>query len=172
MRRKFALYCPCHRDGKGAGSLQNYGAGKYHRVLQAFAAVLAVNVAMSAVISGLELWQMDLLASLFDSGSAEFHDMIVLVYRYEALGAVPLGINASVLALLYGLGKTRLTLLLNVARVFVFRIPVFWFLQNFTNLGEASVGVVMMVSNVSVTVMAVVVAAAVIRQFKRSYALA
>ena len=34
------------------------------------------------------------------------------------------------------------------------------------------VGVVMMVSNVSVTVMAVVVAAAVIRQFKRSYALA
>lgn len=167
MRRKFALYCPCHRDEKGAGSLQNYGAGKYHRVLQAFAAVLAVNVAMSAVISGLELWQMDLLASLFDSGSAEFHDMIVLVYRYEALG-----INASVLALLYGLGKTRLTLLLNVARVFVFRIPVFWFLQNFTNLGEASVGVVMMVSNVSVTVMAVVVAAAVIRQFKRSYALA
>ena len=161
-----------YEEGASAIISQNYGAGKYHRVLQAFAAVLAVNVAMSAVISGLELWQMDLLASLFDSGSAEFHDMIVLVYRYEALGAVPLGINASVLALLYGLGKTRLTLLLNVARVFVFRIPVFWFLQNFTNLGEASVGVVMMVSNVSVTVMAVVVAAAVIRQFKRSYALA
>ena len=122
----------------------------YRRVLEAFGAVLAVNVAMSAVISGLELWQMDLLASLFDSGSAEFHEMIVLVYRYEALGAVPLAINSAVLALLYGLGKTRLTLLLNIARVFVFRIPVFWFLQNFTNLGEASVGVVMMVDRKSV----------------------
>ena len=37
-------------------------------------------------------------------------------------------------------------------------------------LGEASVGVVMMVSNASVAVVAV--AAVVIRQFKRSYALA
>ena len=39
-------------------------------------------------------------------------------------------------------------------------------------LGEASVGVVMMVSNTSVAVVAVAVAAVVIRQFKRSYALA
>ena len=39
-------------------------------------------------------------------------------------------------------------------------------------LGEASVGVVMMVSNASVAVVAVAVAAVVIRQFKRSYALA
>ena len=161
-----------YEEGASAIISQNYGAGRYRRVLEAFGAVLAVNVAMSAVISGLELWQMDLLASLFDSGSAEFHEMIVLVYRYEALGAVPLAINSAVLALLYGLGKTRLTLLLNIARVFVFRIPVFWFLQNFTNLGEASVGVVMMVSNTSVAVVAVAVAAVVIRQFKRSYALA
>ena len=79
---------------------------------------------------------------------------------------------AAVLSLLYGLGKTRLTLVLNVARVFVFRIPVFWFLQNFTNLGEASVGVVMMVSNISVTVLAVAVAAVVIRQFRQVHALA
>ena len=159
-------------EGASAIISQNFGAGRYHRVLEAFAAALAANVAIGAVISGLELWQMDLLASLFDSGSPEFHAMIVLVYRYEALAAVPLGINAAVLALLYGLGKTRLTLLLNVSRVFVFRIPVLWFLQNYTNLGEASVGVVMMVSNISVTVMAVVVAAVVIRQFRHAYALA
>ncbi|MBR3600505.1 MAG: MATE family efflux transporter, partial [Lachnospiraceae bacterium] len=73
----------------------------------------------------------------------------------------------SVPALMYGLGKTKLSMIINVARVFVFRIPVFWFLQNFTNYGEKSVGMVMMISNISVTVMAVIVAIIVIRQFKR-----
>ena len=158
---------------EGAASIisQNFGAGKYRRVLKAFVSVLVIDVAVGAVISGMELWQMDALANLFDSGSAEFHAMITLVYRYEALGAVPLGINAAVMSLLYGLGKTRLTLILNVARVFVFRIPVFWFLQHYTTLGQASVGVVMMVSNVSVTLMAVVVAGVVIRNFRRTYIL-
>ena len=95
--------------------------------------------------------------------------MITMVYRFEAYGAVPLGINAAVLALLYGLGKTKLTLVLNFSRVFLFRIPVFWFLQNYTDLGEASVGIVMMVSNISVTVMAVSVAAVVIARFRKEY---
>lgn len=160
-----------YQEGAAAIISQNFGAGKYRRVLEAFASVLAIDMAVGAVISGVEIWQMDALAGLFDSGSAEFHAMITLVYRYEALGAVPLGINAAVMALLYGLGKTRLTLILNVARVFVFRIPVFWFLQHCTALGQASVGVIMVVSNISVAVLAVIVAAIVIREFRHTYTL-
>ena len=95
--------------------------------------------------------------------------MIVMVYRYEVWGAVPLGLNAAVMALLYGLGKTRLTLILNFSRVFVFRIPVFWFLQHCTDVGEKSVGIVMMVSNISVAVAAALAAAVVIRRFRRDY---
>ena len=147
---------------------QNYGAGKYKRVLDAFFSVLAVNVVIGAVISGLEIWQMDFFAGLFDSGSIEFHEMIKLVYRYEALGAVPLGLNASVLALLYGLGKTKLTLVINFSRVFAFRIPVFWYLQHYTNYGEASVGIVMMVSNICVTLLSSAIAFIVIRNFTKS----
>jgi Na+-driven multidrug efflux pump len=97
--------------------------------------------------------------------------MIALVYRYEALGAVPLGLNAAVMALLYGLGKTQLTLVLNFSRVFVFRIPVFWFLQHYTDFGQASVGIVMMVSNITVAVAAAAVCAVVIRDFKREHQL-
>ena len=126
-------------------------------------------VIIGIIISGIEIWQMDFFAGLFDSGNREFHEMIKLVYRYEALGAVPLGVNAAVLALLYGLGKTKLTLVLNFSRVFVFRIPVFWYLQNYTNYGEASVGIVMMVSNIASTVMAAIAAAFVIRNFKKEY---
>ncbi len=126
---------------------------------------------LGALISGLELWQLHFLSGLFDGGSEDFRGMIALVYRYEALGAVPLGLNAAVMALLYGLGQTKLTLVLNFARVFVFRIPVFWFLQHCTSLGEASVGIVMMVSNISVAVAAGITALVVIRRFKREHAL-
>ena len=157
------------QQGSSAIISQNFGAGKYDRVLRTFYVTIAVNVLMSAVITGIEILNLDLLAGLFDSGSSEVHRMITMVYRFEAYGAIPLGINAAVLSLLYGLGKTKLTLVLNFSRVFLFRIPVFWFLQNYTDLGEVSVGIVMMVSNISVTVMAVSVAAVVIARFRKEY---
>jgi Na+-driven multidrug efflux pump len=124
---------------------------------------------LGAVISFTELWQLDLLAGLFDGGSSEFRAMIAMTYSYEALGAIPLGLNSAVLALLYGIGETRLTLVLNFARVFIFRIPVFWYLQNYTGLGDKSVGAVMMISNISAGVSAAVVAAMVLYKYKRKY---
>lgn len=158
-----------YQQGAAAIISQNFGAGKYRRVLEAFYSVAAINMILGALISSLELWQLRWLAGLFDGGSEEFRSMIMLVYRYEALGAVPLGFNASVLALLYGLGKTKVSMALNVSRVFLFRIPVFWFLQHCTQLGQASVGIVMMVSNVSVAAAALLTAIVVIRQFKKQY---
>jgi len=157
------------QQGSSAIISQNFGAGKYRRVLKAFYATAVINMILGALISALELWQLDWLAGLFDGGSPEFRTMIKLVYRYEAWGAVPLGLNAAVLALLYGLGKTKLTLILNFSRVFLFRIPVFWFLQHYTNVGEASVGMVMMISNTSAGVMALAMAIPVIRRYKKQY---
>ena len=158
------------QEGAAAVISQNMGAKRYSRVLEAFRSVLIINVILGAVISSIELWQLNALAGLFDAGSTDFHDMIMTVYRYEALGAVPLGINSSVMALLYGLGETKLTLVINLSRVFLFRIPVFWFLQHFTDLGQASVGIVMMVSNTAVAVLSLFVARYVIHHFRQKYA--
>jgi Na+-driven multidrug efflux pump len=158
-----------YQQGSSAIISQNFGAGRFKRVLEAFYATAVINMLLGALISGLELWQLRLLSSFFDGGSEEFRRTIASVYRFEALGAVPLGLNAAVMALLYGLGKTKLTLVLNVARVFVFRIPVFWFLQRFTQAGEKAVGIVMAVSNISVAVAALLVGMAVIHQFKKDF---
>ena len=157
-----------YQEGAAAIISQNLGAKKYKRVIQAFFSALVINVAVGAIITALVLWQLDFMAGLFDSGSQEFHQVIMLTYHYEALGAVPLGINAAVLALLYGLGKTKLTLVINFSRVFAFRIPVFWYLQHYTNYGEASVGIVMMVSNICVTLLSSAIAFIVIRNFRKS----
>ena len=70
-------------------------------------------------------------------------------------------------ALLLGYGYTKLTMLLNVARVFVYRIPVLWFLQNFTQMGAEAVGVTMMVSNVCVGVTAMIVAIPVLARIRK-----
>ena len=74
------------------------------------------------------------------------------------LGYITLGVNSAVDALLLGYGYSKATMLLNVARVFVFRVPVLWFFQNFTGFGAEAVGMTMMVSNVLIGVTAACVA--------------
>ena len=47
------------------------------------------------------------------------------------------------------------------------RVPVLWFLQQFTDMGAEAVGVTMMVSNICVGVTAVIVAIPVILKIQR-----
>ena len=93
--------------------------------------------------------------------------MIVSIHRWEMLGYITLGINSATLALLLGYGYTKLTLLLNVSRVFLFRVPVLWYLQRFTEMGPEAVGVTMMVSNICAGVSAIAVAIPVIVRIQR-----
>ena len=58
-------------------------------------------------------------------------------------------------------------MLLNVSRVFVFRVPVLWCLQRFTDMGPEAVGVTMMVSNVCTGLAAIGAAIPLIRQILR-----
>jgi len=157
------------QDGTSAIISQNFGAKNYKRVLSAFYSTVLVNVIMSTFICGITVLNLNFFSHLFDGGDPEFQKLIISVYKFEAVGGVPLGVFAAVMAMLYGLGKTRLTMVLNVSRIFVFRIPVFWFLQHFTSYGEKSVGIVMMVSNVSVAIMAIVTALIVIPRYKKQY---
>ncbi len=155
------------QDGTAAIISQNLGACRPKRVLSAFYSCCLINGLLGAAISGLELANLSFLSSLFAGGNDAFREMIELTYRYEALAAVPLGINAAILALFYGLGKTRLTLIVNFFRVFVFRIPVFFFLQRYTSLGNAGSGMVMLISNLATALLSAVMAYFVIRRFKK-----
>ncbi len=157
----------------GATSLisQNRGAGKYGRTLQLFYWLAVMNMAIG--LAGILLVSQTLpwLAQIFASSKAEFdpvfRDMIVSIHQWEMLGYVTLGFNSAALSLLLGYGYTKLTLLLNVARVFVFRVPVLWALQSFTTMGAEAVGVTMMVSNVCAGLSALVVAIPVILKIRK-----
>lgn len=156
---------------EGASSIisQNIGAGKHDRALAAFRETLIINIAIGTVFLATVLLNFDFICGLFSGDDDEFKELIKSVTKYEIPGMITLGINAAVMALLYGYGYTKLTLMLNAARIFVFRVPVLWYLQNYTDLGSESAGIMMLVSNISVGILAAVTAAVVIKRIKKKY---
>ena len=157
------------QEGGSSIISQNLGAGRPKRALLAFRGVLYIDMLIGLVIMTASLLCLNQLAGLFAGDNAEFAEMIKQIYRFEAVGAIPLGVNAAVMALLYGFGKTRVTMVMNFCRVFLFRVPVLWALQQFTDLGNVSAGIVMAVSNVASGVLAAVVGVIEIRRICNTY---
>ena len=155
-------------DGSAPLISQNRGAGKHKRNLRLYGCLLLVDVAIGviglAAVSQTLPWLAQIFAQSKNNFDQDFCDLIVSIHQWEMLGYITLGVNSATIALLLGYGYTKLTMLLNVARVFVYRIPVLWFLQNFTGIGAEAVGITMMVSNICVGVTAVVVAIPVLRK--------
>lgn len=158
-------------DGAAPLISQNRGAGKHRRCLQIYFRLLIVDVAIGVagllIVSNTLPWLATIFARSENQFDQNFCDMIVAIHQWEMLGYITLGVNSATLALLLGYGYTKLTMLLNVARVFAYRVPVLWFFQNFTNIGAEAVGMTMMISNVCVGVTAVVVAIPVILKIRK-----
>lgn len=157
------------QEGGSAIISQSMGAGKPKRAIKAFGCILLINIMLGAVLMSLSLLFLKQISGLFAGDNVEFGNMISSIYRYEAYGAIPLGINSSVLALLYGFGKTKITLTINFCRVFIFRVPVLFILQNFTDLGSVSLGFVMAFSNTATGLMALIIGIIEIRRICRQY---
>ncbi len=158
-------------DGTAPLISQNRGAEKYRRTLELYFSLLAVNIAIGAAGLALVSWGLPWLAGVFARSQGEFdpafRDMIVSIHQWEMLGYITLGINSATVTLLLGYGYTKLTMLLNVARVFVFRVPVLWAFQQFTALGAEAVGLTMMVSNVCTGLASIVIAIPVVLKIRR-----
>lgn len=152
------------QDGGAAIISQNLGANNSQRALDAFKKLLIINIIIGAAGTILTMVFLDYISWFFSGDNSVFASMIKHIYFFEAMACIPLGINAAVMALLYGFGYTKLSLFINFSRVFIFRMPVLWGLQTFTNLGTESVGIVMMVSNVLTGLLAIGVAAVMVKK--------
>ena len=151
---------------EGASSIisQNLGAHQIPRAVETYRKILFVNILIGAIFSTLTLIFLDPIIMLFADADESFADLIAMVYRYEVMTAVFLGINSASMAFLYGAGYTKLAFFINFARLFLFRIPLLWCLQNFTSLGSESVGIVLLVSNILVAICAITAAVLVARR--------
>lgn len=159
---------------------QNLGAGKIKRAINTFYISLVYELAIA--VTGV------ILITVFDTpitrffarsaGSEEeiaaFASHISQVFFYEKMGIITLALNSCVLGLLYGFGYTKLSMVLNIARVFVFRIPSFLICQyGFASQldGYQTAGISMGVSNICIGIVAIIVAIVVLARIKKKNAL-
>ncbi|MCL2558883.1 MAG: MATE family efflux transporter [Turicibacter sp.] len=136
---------------------QNLGAAKVKRVIEAFKAVLVINVIQATLFFLPSFIFARQITGLFAIGDPMFHDILYAIYLFDVWSILALSAYNAVMALLFGLGYTKLTLFLNFCRIFLFRIPVLLLLQHFTNMQEEAAGFVMVFSNISVSLLGVVI---------------
>lgn len=146
-------------DGAAPLISQNRGAGKYRRTLQMYFWLLAIDVAIGVlgilIVTNTLPWLAGIFAQSKNNFDQSFCQMIIAIHQWEMMGYITLGINSATLALLLGYGYSERTMILNVARVFVYRVPVLWAFQQFTSLGAEAVGLTMMISNICTGVTAI-----------------
>lgn len=108
----------------------------------------------------------------FAKGDLAFSLEIDKIYTWERLDTILIALNISVMGLLYGFGKTKVSMALNIARLFVFRIPVLLLFMKtpalFNNLGTQGVGIAMLVSNSLTGLTGGIVSFIFIRQLKKN----
>ncbi len=136
---------------------QNLGAGNQKRALKTFnySFLMACGLGIIGYILIRFLLQ-DSIINLYNQNrqaeNAElFLELIKSIHRFDSLSILALSINSAVLGVLYGYGKTKMTMILNISRVFVFRIPILWYLQTFhKEIGAEATGLSMGISNICI----------------------
>jgi Na+-driven multidrug efflux pump len=147
---------------------QNIGAGNTKRAIQTFWVSLAVNLVIS-LLGVAVLWIFtDPLVALFDGGDESYHALIRSIFVLERAGIILLGVNAACMGFIYGLGYTKLSLVFNISRLFVLRLPVLLIcVFCFPQLGAVGLGYAMLVSNVGVGIVSLTIAVVCIAKIKK-----
>ena len=142
---------------------QNLGAGNQKRALETFkkSFILASALGVLGYVLIRFLLQ-DQIIGLYNQnemaeGALEFLALIKSIHRYDSLSILALAVNSAVLGVLYGYGQTKMTMVLNISRVFLFRIPILWYLQTFhKEIGAEAAGISMGISNICIALASLV----------------
>lgn len=139
------------QDGSASLVSQNIGGGKYSRVIALYSRIMLTELVIG-VIGVLTyfaaMYPISYIFAVAKGGySAEFQALIIMIFRYELLGCICLSFSYASISFLLGFGQTRLTLLINFFRIFIFRLPVIYYFTHFTDAGAEAVGYTMMISN-------------------------
>ncbi len=148
----------CTEDSESSIESYNLSAGYYSRMIKVFFCTLTLNLIISIVgVVILTVFGND-ISLYFADGNAEKAALISKIFSFERIGIVALGVNAAVNGLIYGIGYTKLSMVCNLSRLFVFRIPVMLIMINcFPEMGAESLGIAMLISNVGIGLMSVVI---------------
>lgn len=163
---------------------QNLGAKQVDRALKTFYVSLVYALSI-AVIGVIIVTIFDTPITMFFARKAgdyqaqiEYASHISKVFFFEKMGIITLAINSAVLGLLYGFRKTLIASIINISRVFVFRIPSFLICSALAKKGVSLpngevldgfmvAGISMGFSNIAIGIVAIIVAIVVISNIKK-----
>lgn len=151
----------------------NIGNNNLRRALGFFYRTLLLNISFVLLVFVLTgIFKTSIIhAFSSNNGSELFAREIDQIYTWERLDTILIAVNASVMGLLYGFGKTKVSMMINIARLFLFRIPPLLILRYvpffYEQLGTASVGIAMLISNSLTGITAGIVALIFINKLKK-----
>ena len=146
-------------DAESSTISYNLSQKYYKRMIQFFLCTLTLNLTIS-IIGFIILVIFSHPISIFfaGDGGTQKAALIEKIFSYERVGIIALAVNSSVNGLIYGLGYTKVSMVCNLSRLFVFRIPSMLVMINcFPQIGAESLGIAMLVSNVGIGLMSVVI---------------
>lgn len=148
----------------------NIGNQNYERAIRFFYRTLILTISYVLVLFFITGAFREFIIHAFAKEDANFAIEINKIYTFERWDTILMAINTAVMGLLYGFGKTRITMIINIVRLFVFRIPpllIFLKVPFFSHLGIYSVGISMLISNGMSGIVAGIVAIFFIRKVKK-----
>ena len=152
-------------DASSAIVSQNYGAKKYDRAIKAYVANIVITFTVSPIALAFLFMLDEPLIRLFSTSrsglDASFHDTISRIFLFDAFSCLGIALNGAGMDFLLGLGRTKITLVLNFVKIFVLRIPVLFILQRFISDGATALGIMMLISNVGVSIPTTIICACV-----------
>lgn len=148
----------CTEDSESSIESYNLSAGQYSRMIRIFFCTLTLNLIISTIGVVILTIFKDNITMYFADGNPQKAELIGRIFSYEKVGIIALAVNAAVNGLIYGIGWTKLSMICNLARLFVFRIPSMLIMINcFPEMGAESLGIAMLVSNVGIGLMSTVI---------------
>ena len=162
-------------EGESTIVSQNLGNKNLRRAIECFFKTLVITSILGVIGWILvRIVLQEALIGLFSTNdnpalAEQFMGYVRQIHRYDSLSVPSLAINAAVLGVLYGLGKTKLAAFINIARAFIFRIPVLVILLFcFPELGVDCAGLSMGISNICIATMSVICLIVFLIQIKKN----
>lgn len=146
-------------DSESSVISYNLSQKYYSRMIKVFFCTLTLNLIITTIgFILLTIFSEPLSMFFAGDGGTEKAALIEKIFSYERVGIIALGVNSAVNGLIYGLGYTKLSMLCNLSRLFVFRIPSMLVMINcFPDIGAESLGIAMLVSNIGIGLMSMVI---------------
>ncbi len=156
-------------DSGSVVASQNYGNKNGVRIRQLFKVNLIYVTALCALGTiGLFMLK-EPIARFFAPGDTLYQEMIVAIFTWECLDIIFIGLGGVSNAIFNGFGKTNITMVFSMMRLFAYRIPVLLFLMYVVQMDYVACGIAMFASNFLSGVVEITAASIFCARMKKNY---